>query len=292
MKISYYPGCTLKTSAKNFEDSTLCSLTKLGIEVAGAPPLELLRNRLFPRHGRPHPPCRAGPQPDLRQGGQGRRAADPLRHVLQHPQAGQRTGQKKCRRPGQDQPLHGRRRMAYEGDVKVLHLLELLRDDRQVRERRQKSRPSPDGLKVASYYGCLLVRPKEIGLDDMENPQVLDNLMAALGAQSRRFPVQDGVLRGLSDGRQSRDRRRKDLQDPDLGPGPRRGRRRRQLSALRLQPGPPPKGNLRNYPDFKKMPILYFTQLLAIALGCREEALRFDLHYVDPKPVLKQKGLI
>jgi heterodisulfide reductase subunit B len=33
MKISYYPGCTLKTNAKNFEDSTLCSLKALGIEV-------------------------------------------------------------------------------------------------------------------------------------------------------------------------------------------------------------------------------------------------------------------
>lgn len=33
MNISYYPGCTLKNNAKNFEDSTLCALARLGFEV-------------------------------------------------------------------------------------------------------------------------------------------------------------------------------------------------------------------------------------------------------------------
>ena len=33
MKLSYYPGCTLKNHAKNFEESTLCSLKHLGVEV-------------------------------------------------------------------------------------------------------------------------------------------------------------------------------------------------------------------------------------------------------------------
>jgi hypothetical protein len=34
------------------------------------------------------------------------------------------------------------------------------------------------------------------------------------------------------------------------------------------------------------------VSLLAIALGCPGESLRFDLHYVDPAPVLREKGLI
>jgi heterodisulfide reductase subunit B len=40
------------------------------------------------------------------------------------------------------------------------------------------------------------------------------------------------------------------------------------------------------------MPVLYFTQLLALALGCPEEAQRFDLHQADPRPVLKVKGYL
>jgi heterodisulfide reductase subunit B len=52
------------------------------------------------------------------------------------------------------------------------------------------------------------------------------------------------------------------------------------------------KATVTKYPEFKHIPILYFTQLLAIALGCPEDSLRFDLHYIDPKPILKEKDLI
>ena len=34
MKLAYYPGCTLKNHARNFEDSALCSLEALGVEVS------------------------------------------------------------------------------------------------------------------------------------------------------------------------------------------------------------------------------------------------------------------
>jgi heterodisulfide reductase subunit B len=37
MKISYFPGCTLKTMAKNFEDSAIASLSFLGIEMVELP---------------------------------------------------------------------------------------------------------------------------------------------------------------------------------------------------------------------------------------------------------------
>ena len=52
------------------------------------------------------------------------------------------------------------------------------------------------------------------------------------------------------------------------------------------------KETAKKHSDFKRVPILYFTQLLAIAMGCGEESLRLDLHYIDPKPLLRQKGLI
>ena len=49
---------------------------------------------------------------------------------------------------------------------------------------------------------------------------------------------------------------------------------------------------VQKYPDFRGIPVLYFTQLTAIALGCSEESLKLDLHYVDPKPLLREKGLV
>ncbi|MCL0059645.1 hypothetical protein M1O20_04060 [Dehalococcoidia bacterium] len=43
MNLSYYPGCTLKTKARNFEDSAIASMAVLGIDLVELPPLELLR---------------------------------------------------------------------------------------------------------------------------------------------------------------------------------------------------------------------------------------------------------
>ena len=43
---------------------------------------------------------------------------------------------------------------------------------------------------------------------------------------------------------------------------------------------------------FTKIPVLYFTQLLAIALGLDAEVCDFDLNYIDPRPLLEKKGLI
>jgi heterodisulfide reductase subunit B len=51
------------------------------------------------------------------------------------------------------------------------------------------------------------------------------------------------------------------------------------------------KETVQKYPDFKHVPVLYFTQLMAIALGCSKESLKLDLHYIDPAPLLKAKGL-
>jgi heterodisulfide reductase subunit B len=44
-------------------------------------------------------------------------------------------------------------------------------------------------------------------------------------------------------------------------------------------------------PDFKHLPVLYFTQLMALALECGDDAMRFDLHHIDPKPALAARDL-
>jgi heterodisulfide reductase subunit B len=43
---------------------------------------------------------------------------------------------------------------------------------------------------------------------------------------------------------------------------------------------------------FRPLPVLYFTQLLAIALGLDPTRYELEKHYVDPKPLLKAKGLL
>ena len=292
MKISYYPGCTLKANAKNFEDSTLCALKKLGLEVEElrrwnccgtvyslatddlihhvAP----IRNLIFSKEAK----------------------ADALVTLCAMCYNTLKRANDRVKKNAEDRDIINRfmdaEGLAYEGDVKVLHLLEILRDVIKFENLAQKVvRPLKD-LNVASYYGCLLVRPKEIGLDNVENPQVLENLMSALGAQPVDFPYKTeccGAYQTVDSPRIVAERTYQILTSARV--------RGADVVAVSC---PLCAFNLDNrqketvdlYSDFKKMPILYFSQLLGIALGCPVEALRFDLHDVDPKPVLKRKGLI
>jgi len=75
----------------------------------------------------------------------------------------------------------------YEGDVEVLHLLEVLRDDVGF-EKIEKMVKRDIELKIVPYYGCQILRPKEIGIDDPENPKILEDLMKCLGCEVIEFP--------------------------------------------------------------------------------------------------------
>jgi len=77
----------------------------------------------------------------------------------------------------------------YTGKVRVTHFLQQLRDDLGWRTLAEKVTQPLKGLKVAPYYGCLLLRPPaEIGLDDPDQPTILADLLTALGAEPVDFP--------------------------------------------------------------------------------------------------------
>ena len=77
----------------------------------------------------------------------------------------------------------------YDGSVKVRHLLEVLLEDVGLEVITKAVTRPLEGLKVACYYGCLLVRPPKIlKFDDPENPASLDRLVRALGAKSLEWP--------------------------------------------------------------------------------------------------------
>jgi heterodisulfide reductase subunit B len=77
----------------------------------------------------------------------------------------------------------------YDGSVAVRHFIEVLVEDVGPERLRRSIRKSLNGLKVACYYGCLLVRPPDITrFDDPENPTSLDRLVTAMGGESLDWP--------------------------------------------------------------------------------------------------------
>lgn len=76
--------------------------------------------------------------------------------------------------------------LKYSGHVQVRHLLEVLRDDVGWDGLKAKVTNPLTALKVASYYGCALVRPEGAGVDSLEDPTVMEDLVSSLGAE----PVQ------------------------------------------------------------------------------------------------------
>jgi len=292
MKISYYPGCTLKTSAKNFEDSALCSLRRLGLEVEElgrwnccGTVYSLATDDLI-HH--------VAPVRNLILAGES--GAEAMMTLCAMCYNTLKRADERVKKNVEDRETINRfmdaEGLAYRGGVKVLHLLELLRDEVKFETIAKKVVKPLRGLKVANYYGCLLVRPKGIGLDDVENPRVLEDLTAALGASAVDFPHKTeccGSYQTVDNPRIVAERTLMILSSA------------RKLGADVMTVSCPlcafnldhrQKDTREMFSDFEKMPILYFTQLLGIALGCPEETLRFDLHDVDPKPVLKQKGLL
>lgn len=77
--------------------------------------------------------------------------------------------------------------LEYHGTVRIRHLLDMLTNDIGYDEIAAKIKRQLDGLKVAPYYGCQVIRPR-FGFDDPEFPQSLDKLVTSLGAEPVSFP--------------------------------------------------------------------------------------------------------
>lgn len=292
MKISYYPGCTLKSNAKNFEDSTLCSLKHLGIEVEELPRwnccgtvFSLATDDLI-HH------------------------VAPIRNLIRVKESNsdkvmtlcamcyntlKRANERLKADPEALDKINNfmyRENIDYAGDVSILHLLELLRDEIKFETIAEYVQKPLKNLKVASYYGCLLVRPKEIGFDDVENPTILENLTMILGAEPIDFPFKTECCAAY----QTVDKpeivadRTYQILTSAQSQGAEVVIVSCPLCAFNLDHRQ--KETVKKYSEFKNIPILYFTQLMAVAFGCPEQDLRFDLHYIDPKPIFKEKGLI
>jgi heterodisulfide reductase subunit B len=179
----------------------------------------------------------------------------------------------------------------YAGEVKVVHLLEVLRDELGWEALSQKVKLPLRGLRVAPYYGCTLLRPREVAIDSVEDPTILREFLEALGASPVDFPESTrccGSYQVISSPDDISEYARLIL-DSALSHGAETLVVTCPLCDYNLGRG---QKELSKKSGFREMPLLYFTQLLALALGLGPQVCHFQLNHGSPELLLKEKTLI
>jgi heterodisulfide reductase subunit B2 len=177
----------------------------------------------------------------------------------------------------------------YDGAVRVRHVLEALHEDIGLDVLRRAFTRSLGGLRVACYYGCLLVRPREITrFDNPENPTSLDRLVTAMGGESLDWPHKvECCGGGLSLTRTDVVVR---LADSILGMAADSGAECVAVACpmcqvnLDLRQADILRATGRRY----NLPVLYITQLLGLCLGCDPGKLGLNRLMVSPGKVVER----
>ncbi|ADD08785.1 CoB--CoM heterodisulfide reductase iron-sulfur subunit B family protein [Candidatus Aciduliprofundum boonei] len=291
-KIMFYPGCTLKGVAKNLEDSTVESARVLGYDF-----IEL-----------PGWTC-CGAVYGLAQDSVKFTIAN-VRNLIKAQNYGKEIDDNRLvavcsmcynnlRRAHID-VMKNRDKLEtldlfmdeeanYEGNINVLHYLQFLKDDVGFDKIAEKVKKPLKGLKVAPYYGCLLLRPEEIAIDDREDPHILEDLLKILGAEVVDYPLKNECCGSYHtvDKKEIVSERTYKLVSVAKEMGADVIATSCPLCFFNLDKRQEIAKNKHN--DFEYMPIVYFTQLMAIAFGLTsQDVLHFDKHYISPEEVLKK----
>jgi len=175
----------------------------------------------------------------------------------------------------------------YDGTVRVRHFVEIVIEDMGLDAFKKALTHSLGGLKVASYYGCLMVRPPEVaGLDDPENPVYLDRLIEAMGGVGLDWPHKVECCGG------SLTLTRSDLvvklSESILAMAKDSGAECLAVACPMCQINL----DMRQEDIFKAtgrrygMPIIYISQLMGLCLGVPEDALGLDKLIVSPRAAM------
>ncbi|MBR3849151.1 MAG: CoB--CoM heterodisulfide reductase iron-sulfur subunit B family protein [Oscillospiraceae bacterium] len=151
---------------------------------------------------------------------------------------------------------------AYLGETKVYHYLEMLRDLVGFDALKEKVVNPLAGKKIAAYYGCLLLRPNSVmQMDDPENPTIMEDFIKALGAEPVVYAMRNECCGGYVS-----------VESPELAKEKSNAvvnNAKAQGAQMLITACPLCKYNLvKNGAD---IPVVYITELLAEALGVKED---------------------
>ncbi len=189
MKICYYPGCTLKTKAKDLDRYARLSAKKLGIEMEEienwqccgavyptakdeiATKLSAIRSLEYARNN----------------GGKLLTLCSACHNVMKRVNYDMQTDENIRLKANNYMKLD----KAYEGETEVIHYLEMLRDVVGF-DNLAKQVVNPINKKIGAYYGCLLLRPsKVLAFDSPENPTIIEDFIKAIGGTPVKYPMRN-----------------------------------------------------------------------------------------------------
>ena len=183
MKVSYFPGCTLKNKAKDLDAYAHRSAEALGVT------LEEIENwqccgGVFTTS----PTEVATKLSSVRALKWASDKGQPLvtvcsacHNVIKQTNHAMQTDKEFSDKVNRYMGADG----GYAGECEVYHYLEMLRDLVGFDTVKEKIVNSLKGKKIAAYYGCLLLRPNKVmRMDDPENPTIMEDFIRALGAEA------------------------------------------------------------------------------------------------------------
>ncbi len=264
MKVSYFPGCTLRTKAKELDfyarkcaeilGAELCEIENWqccgGVFVSAkdeiATKLSSVRALVAARDAN---------QPLVTVCSACHNVIKQTNHAIQ---SDEDFATKVNTYLAQDKDFSG----PYSGETEVCHYLELLRDKIGFDKIKEAVKNPLKGKKVAAYYGCMLLRPgKVMAFDDPENPTLMEEFIKALGAEPVIYPSRNECCGGYVVVEDAESAKKKSAKVTDSA--------KNHGADMIVTACPLCKYNLVK--NGSELPVIYFTELLAEALGVKED---------------------
>ncbi len=183
--------------------------------------------------------------------------------------------------------------LKFEGKTEVRHVLDVVAHDIGYEFLRKSRKRDLSKLKVAPYYGCLVVRPPDVAnFDRLENPQTMDNIAKAIGAQVVEYSDYKTACCGGALILPKEDVALKLIKNLLLGA-------KRAGANCIMVPCPMCHMNLDAKQQLVEetfgisigLPVLYFPQVVGLGLGLDPITLGLDKNMVSPKRLLESMGI-
>jgi heterodisulfide reductase subunit B len=181
----------------------------------------------------------------------------------------------------------------YPTDLNVLHMLDVVVERVGVEKIEEKVIKNLNGMKVACYYGCLMTRPPKItDKSQFENPQDMENVLEALGAEPVDWNMKTfccGASFALTQTEVVLELTKKILADAQA------------VGAEAISVGCPLcHANLdgrqeqinEKFGTSFNIPIFYFTELMGLSFGISASDLGFQKHLTEVEDFLKERDLL